>query len=168
MLKKVSFFALLAIFLMCLFCTGCSSEPKVDTSSDQTFVQSMAEIYKTLPETERDDFGKYFMATIAGEIKGINYKNIKEDEYGKLYSMIKSRGGENAEKYLAAINGMTAKQIQEKGKGIWKSHFEERLTGLKTRLAEMKDGTKETPTYRIEAVEKEIEELEAELTKLAS
>lgn len=137
MQKKVSVFAFLIVLSLCLFCVGCASEPKVDTSNDQAFVKSMAETYKALPEAERADFGKYFMAAIAGEVTTFGPKSIKEDEYGQLYSMIKLRGGQDAEKYLAAINDMTAKQIQDKGKGIWKSHFELQLVELNTKIAEL-------------------------------
>ncbi len=147
MQKKVSFFAFLFVLFACLFSIGCASEPKVDTSNDQAFVNSITEIYKALPETERADFGKYFMATIAGEITTFGFKNIKEDEYGKLYSMVKLSGEEKAAKYLNAVNGMTATQIQEKGKGIWKSYWGKKLMQLNEQAAKLEASAQEFSKY---------------------
>lgn len=118
MLRKLFY---VAILLSILFCMGCFGEPKLDTSSEQAFVKSIAKIYENLPNTDKAVFGKYLTAAMFGEINSFNSRaeKIKEGEYGELYLLINSVAGEKASQYFNAVNGLTATQIQEKGKAIW-------------------------------------------------
>ncbi|MFV0422197.1 DUF6694 family lipoprotein [Oleidesulfovibrio sp.] len=60
MRKVMRSFFVCGVIVCLLFVAGCSSEPKLDASSDQAFEQSIKEIVLSLPENKREHFKETF------------------------------------------------------------------------------------------------------------
>ncbi|MEM7179337.1 MAG: DUF6694 family lipoprotein [Spirochaetota bacterium] len=86
-MRKYTKYPLLLLLLLTLF--ACS-KPKIDATSDETMRDSMQAIAKSLPEEEKEEFGKALQAVMLftgmsslGKGKEEMQKVIKEKLHGK-------------------------------------------------------------------------------------
>lgn len=131
--KLIHFYVIL-IFTVIL-CVGCG-DAKVDTTSDKAYSESIKKIYDSVPDNEKEAFRKNFSAVLSS-IPKFGTVNMNEKDLFALYDFVKLLGGDEGVKMLQPINGLTARQINEKGRGIRKEKLAGRLASLQKSLPEL-------------------------------
>jgi len=125
----------LGLVFMALICAGCG-DAKLDVSSDKAYGESVRKLYDSVPAGERESFLKNFSAVLSS-IPKFGSVNINEKDLFALYDFVKLLGGEEGVKMLQPVNGLTVKQINEKGRVIRKDKLAERLASLQKALPEL-------------------------------
>jgi hypothetical protein len=95
--------------LVCLAAVGCTGEPRLDTTSEETFNASVEKIGQKL-----DDAGKKQLAedmatiTMTGAMKAV----------GQVFSNENAKGASTAPDVMKDLNGLTASQLHSKAEEI--------------------------------------------------
>lgn len=157
-------------------CAGCG-EPKLDTSSDQTFSASLEKIYNSIPESDREAFRDYLYVAMGDQVPASlgGMRRVRSlDDIKKMYSLVKAMGNDNDIKLLNNINGLTKTKIIAKGKALVKMGLEERLANINVKIEETGKKVKETKNdteieknaQNLERFIKEKEQIESELSNI--
>ena len=87
---------ILCLMSFLLVGAGCSSSPKIDASSDETFKASLQEMVQSLPEDKRESFQKTFvgMTVLLAFSKKGDQEEIRRFYDGMTYEDIMSKAQE--------------------------------------------------------------------------
>lgn len=153
--------------LICLLCAaaltaaGCG-EPRLDTSSDTAFAESLQKIHESLPETRRPDFLYNLEICFSGR-EPVSFSRAQRsipslEELVDIYGLTKLTGDQEDLELIEALNGLSADEINARAAKLL-------ATELEAKLAENAAELKELEAYlaELEAFEQDLAKVSLEL-----
>jgi hypothetical protein len=125
---KLSICAALALAL------AACGDAKLDTKDAKSFADSIQRIYDSTKGKEREDFRKFFFVAMNGRSDLVTMSVLSDEDIGRLGSFYNVLASRKRPEELAALDGLTAEELVELGRGLMVTYIEGRLQEIQREM----------------------------------
>ncbi|MDR1081360.1 MAG: hypothetical protein LBQ79_10470 [Deltaproteobacteria bacterium] len=114
-------------------------DARLDTTDANAFAASIQKMYDSTKGTAREDFQKYFFIAMNGRSDLITMSVLNGGEIAGLAAFFNAMREKKRPEDLAALNGLTAGEVVELGRGLKITYLEGRLQELRRDIDQLRD-----------------------------